>query len=44
MRPRRGGHLATLGYLFPQRRRLVEPMLERRGRRAKDRYRARGRA
>jgi short-subunit dehydrogenase len=44
MRPRFGGHLATLGYLFPQLRRLLEPMLERRGKRAKDRFRARGSA
>jgi short-subunit dehydrogenase len=44
MRPRMGGHLATMGYLFPQLRKLLEPMLERRGKRAKDRFRARGRA
>jgi short-subunit dehydrogenase len=44
MRPRFGGHLATLGYLFPQLRRLLEPMLERRGKRAKEKFRARGNA
>ena len=38
---RMGGYLATLGYLFPGLRRVLLPMMERRGRRAKERYRAR---
>jgi hypothetical protein len=36
-----GGYLATLGYLFPAFRRALTPMMERRGRRARERYRAR---
>jgi len=42
VRPRLGAHLATVGYLFPQLRRVLEPMLQRRGKKAKDRYRSRG--
>jgi short-subunit dehydrogenase len=41
MRPRMGGHLATVAYLFPQLRRLLVPLFERRGRRAKARFKAR---
>jgi short-subunit dehydrogenase len=41
MRPRVSGHLATIGYLFPQLRRVLMPVFERRGRRAKARFRAR---
>ncbi len=41
MRPRLGGHLATIGYLFPQLRRMLVPMFERRGKQAKARFRAR---
>jgi len=38
---RMGGYLTTLGYLFPGLRRALVPVMERRGRRAKERYRAR---
>ena len=41
MRPKFGGHLATLGYLFPALRRAVMPLMERRGRKAKEAFRAR---
>lgn len=41
MRPRLSGHLATIGYLFPQLRRALIPMFEKRGRKAKARFRAR---
>lgn len=41
MRPTLGGHLATLGYVFPALRRALIPMLERKGRAAKQRFRAR---
>ncbi len=43
MRPRIGGYLATLGYVFPALRRMLLPVMERRGRAAKERFRARGR-
>jgi len=36
-----GAYLTTLGYLFPGLRRALVPVMERRGRRAKERYRAR---
>ncbi|WP_428265463.1 SDR family NAD(P)-dependent oxidoreductase [Haliangium sp.] len=43
--PRLSGYLATLAYLFPSFRRAVTPVMELRGRRAKDRWRRRrGRA
>lgn len=35
------GYLATVGYLFPSLRRALTPVMRRRGRRAKERYRAR---
>lgn len=35
------GYLATIGYLFPAVRRMLMPVMERRGRRAKERYRQR---
>ena len=41
MRPRLSGHLATIGYLFPQLRRVLIPVFEKRGRKAKARFRAR---
>ncbi|HWB73808.1 MAG TPA: SDR family oxidoreductase [Nannocystaceae bacterium] len=41
MRPRLSGHLATIGYLFPQLRRVLLPVFEKRGRKAKARFRAR---
>lgn len=41
MRPVLGGRLATLGYLFPALRRALVPMMERKGRAAKQRFRAR---
>ena len=41
MRPRLGGHLATLAYLFPRLRRALVPVLEAKGRRAKARFAAR---
>jgi short-subunit dehydrogenase len=41
MRPELGGRLATLGYLFPALRRALVPMMERKGRAAKQRFRAR---
>jgi len=41
MRPRLGGHLATLGYLFPALRRALLPIMERKGRAAKQRFRER---
>lgn len=43
MRPRVGGHLATLGYVFPALRRALVPMMERRGRAAKQRFADRNR-
>jgi short-subunit dehydrogenase len=42
MRPVLGGRLATLGYLFPALRRALIPMMERKGRAAKQRFRVRG--
>lgn len=39
--PRLSGYLATLGYLMPRAARAIKPILEHRGRTAKDRYRAR---
>jgi hypothetical protein len=39
--PRLSGVLATAGYLVPELPRLLRPLLERQGRRAKERYRAR---
>ncbi len=41
MRPVVGGYLATMGYVFPPLRRVLRPVLERRGRKAKQRYRER---
>jgi short-subunit dehydrogenase len=41
MRPVFGGRLATLGYLFPALRRALVPVMERKGRAAKQRFRAR---
>jgi short-subunit dehydrogenase len=41
MQPRVGGYLATAGYLLPQLARVMRPLLEARGRRAKERYRSR---
>ncbi|MBC8072124.1 MAG: SDR family oxidoreductase [Deltaproteobacteria bacterium] len=41
MRPRMGGHLATVAYLFPALRRVLVPLFERRGARAKARFKAR---
>ncbi|MCH9680085.1 MAG: SDR family oxidoreductase [Deltaproteobacteria bacterium] len=38
MRPKLGGYLATLGYVFPGLRRALVPMLERKGRAAKQRF------
>jgi len=38
---RMGGYLTTMGYLFPSVLRALVPVMERRGRRAKERYRAR---
>ncbi len=38
MRPKLGGYLATLGYVFPSLRRALVPMLEKRGRAAKRRF------
>jgi short-subunit dehydrogenase len=38
MRPKVGGYLATLGYLFPALRRALVPTLERKGRAAKQRF------
>jgi hypothetical protein len=35
------GYLATLGYLFPMVRRVLTPVMERRGRKARERYRQR---
>ena len=43
MRPKLGGYLATVGYLFPALRRVLVPVLERKGRVAKERFRTRGR-
>ena len=40
-KPAFSAKLATMGYLFPQMRRAVRPALERKGRKAKDKYRAR---
>lgn len=42
MRPEFGGRLATLGYLFPALRRALIPVMERKGRANKQRFRARG--
>ncbi len=39
VRPALGAKMATLGYLFPALRRAMQPLLERRGRAAKARYR-----
>lgn len=39
--PRSSGYLCTLGYLFPRIARALKPLLERRGRLVKQRYRAR---
>lgn len=39
--PRASGYLATMGYLLPGLRRALVPLLERRGRQAKARYRER---
>jgi hypothetical protein len=36
------GYLATLGYLFPALKRVLTPVMERRGRQAKERYRQQG--
>jgi short-subunit dehydrogenase len=41
MRPTLGGHMATLGYVFPALRRALIPVLERRGRAAKQRFASR---
>jgi hypothetical protein len=41
MRPALGGRLATVGYVFPALRRALMPLMERRGRRAKARLKAR---
>lgn len=41
MQPRLGAYLATVGYLFPALRRVVLPLMERRGRKAKERFRSR---
>jgi short-subunit dehydrogenase len=38
---RMSGYLTTVGYLFPSLRRALTPVMQRRGRRAKERYRAR---
>ncbi len=43
MRPRLGGYMATLGYLFPGLRRALLPVLERKGRAAKQKFAARNR-
>jgi hypothetical protein len=40
--PRLSGALATMGYLAPGLRRALRPMLERRGRRNKQKLRERG--
>jgi short-subunit dehydrogenase len=40
-RPRLGAYLATVGYVFPSLRRAVLPLMERRGRKAKERFRTR---
>jgi len=39
--PRMAGYLATLGYLAPGLRRVLVPVMERRGRKVKERYRVR---
>ncbi|HWN66345.1 MAG TPA: SDR family oxidoreductase [Haliangium sp.] len=39
--PALSGYLATLGYLFPAVRRVLMPVMERRGRQVKERYRQR---
>lgn len=41
MRPTVGGHLATVGYVFPALRRLLLPLMERRGKKNKARFIAR---
>lgn len=41
MRPRLGAYLATVGYVFPSLRRALLPLMERRGRKAKERFRVR---
>lgn len=43
VRPQLGARLATLGYLFPGLRRALLPVMERKGRAAKQRFRARKR-
>jgi short-subunit dehydrogenase len=40
-RPRLGAYLATIGYVFPSLRRAVLPLMERRGRKAKEKFRSR---
>jgi short-subunit dehydrogenase len=42
--PRVSGYLATLGYLVPGLRRVLLPVMERRGRQVKERYRDRARS
>ncbi|MCX4247665.1 SDR family NAD(P)-dependent oxidoreductase [Paraliomyxa miuraensis] len=42
VRPEFGARLATLGYLFPALRRALLPVMERKGRAAKQRFRTRG--
>jgi short-subunit dehydrogenase len=42
--PRVSGYLATLGYLVPGLARVLQPMMERRGRKAKETYRQRNKA
>jgi hypothetical protein len=39
--PQLTGYLATAGYLFPALRSVMLPMMERRGKQAKDEYRKR---
>jgi hypothetical protein len=39
MRPALGGHLATIGYVFPALRRALLPFMKRRGRRNKQKFR-----
>jgi short-subunit dehydrogenase len=40
--PRASGYLATLGYLVPGMAKVLQPVMERRGRKAKEKYRQRG--
>ena len=42
--PRVTGYLATLGYLVPGLTKVLQPAMERRGRKAKEKYRQRGRS